>query len=83
MYVRSLALSSHCTANIMATLPERQPLVKGGHSRMPDKLPSTFVSSTVPCIFDNTVILAATHPTVSAANPSIRGRVVHFRFLRL
>ncbi|KAJ5834808.1 hypothetical protein N7447_000834 [Penicillium robsamsonii] len=53
----------------MATLPEKQPLVMGGYARMPDKLPSTFVSSTVPCVFDNTVILAATHPTVSTADP--------------
>ncbi|KGO66075.1 hypothetical protein PITC_056090 [Penicillium italicum] len=57
----------------MATLPERQPFVKGGHARMPDRLPSTFVSSTVPCVFDNTVILAATHPTVSTADPSEDG----------
>ncbi|KAJ5970425.1 uncharacterized protein N7479_000343 [Penicillium vulpinum] len=57
----------------MATLPEKQPLAKSGYARMPDRLPSTFVSSTVPCIFDNTVILAATHPTVSTADPSDDG----------
>ncbi|KAJ5158291.1 uncharacterized protein N7500_007942 [Penicillium coprophilum] len=57
----------------MATPLEKQPLVKGGHARLPDRLPSTFVSSTIPCVFDNTVILAATHPTVSTAGPSDDG----------
>ncbi|CAG8892624.1 unnamed protein product [Penicillium egyptiacum] len=40
---------------------------------MPNRLPSSFVSSTVPCVYDNTVILAATHPTVSTADPSDDG----------
>ncbi|KGO46330.1 hypothetical protein PEX1_022430 [Penicillium expansum] len=57
----------------MATLAERQPLAKGGHARMPDRLPSTFISSTVPCVSENTVILAATHPTVSTACPKDDG----------
>ncbi|KAJ5931511.1 hypothetical protein N7516_006000 [Penicillium verrucosum] len=68
-----IALSPHSTANIMATLPEKQPFVEDRHARMPDKFPSTFVSSTVPYIFDTAAILAATHPTFSTADLSDDG----------
>ncbi|KAJ5405255.1 hypothetical protein N7465_006539 [Penicillium sp. CMV-2018d] len=34
-----------------------QPLVQGGHARQPDKLPSMFISSTVPVVHENTTIL--------------------------
>ncbi|KAJ5800020.1 uncharacterized protein N7518_002088 [Penicillium psychrosexuale] len=33
-----------------------------------DKLPSMFITSTVPVVHDNTIILAATHPTLSTAD---------------
>ncbi|KAJ5181120.1 hypothetical protein N7491_000675 [Penicillium cf. griseofulvum] len=50
-----------------------QPLVRGGHAHQPDKLPSMFISSTVPAVHENTVILGATHPTLSTANPKEDG----------
>ncbi|KUM59627.1 hypothetical protein ACN42_g7508 [Penicillium freii] len=50
-----------------------QPLVQGGHARQPDKLPSMFISSTVPVVHENTIILGATHPTLSTANPKDDG----------
>lgn len=37
--------------------------------RSPSDLPSTFTSSTVPYIYENTIILAATHPSISSAHP--------------
>ncbi|OQD60005.1 hypothetical protein PENPOL_c033G05597 [Penicillium polonicum] len=46
-----------------------QPFVQGGHARQPDKLPSMFKSSTVPVVHENTIILGATHPTLSTASP--------------
>jgi hypothetical protein len=32
-----------------------------------------FVSNTLPCIHDNTIILAATHPNLTTANPKYNG----------
>ncbi|KAJ6094503.1 hypothetical protein N7467_002016 [Penicillium canescens] len=57
----------------MTSQPPKQPLVQGGHSRLLRKLPSMFVSNTLPCIHDNTIILAATHPNLSTANPKEDG----------
>ncbi|KAJ9491303.1 hypothetical protein VN97_g1945 [Penicillium thymicola] len=53
--------------------PPYQPLVRDGHTREPDKLPSMFISSTVPVIDENTIILGATHPTLSTADPQDDG----------
>ncbi|KAJ5827501.1 hypothetical protein N7447_004264 [Penicillium robsamsonii] len=50
-----------------------QPFVRGGHTDQPDKLPSMFMSSTVPVVHENTIILGATHPTLSTANPKDDG----------
>ncbi|KAJ5039198.1 hypothetical protein NUH16_008979 [Penicillium rubens] len=49
------------------------PLVRGGHARQPDKLPSMFISSTVPVVHENTIILGVTHPTLSTASPKDDG----------
>ncbi|KAJ5838928.1 uncharacterized protein N7525_004116 [Penicillium rubens] len=58
----------------MATsIESHQPLVRGGHARQPDELPSMFVSSTVPVVYENTIILGATHPTLSTADPKDDG----------
>ncbi|KAJ5513314.1 hypothetical protein N7463_002866 [Penicillium fimorum] len=57
----------------MAAPPEQQPLVKGGHARILERLPSMFVCSTVPSVYDNTIIVAATHPTLATAGPSDDG----------
>ncbi|KAJ5999803.1 hypothetical protein N7481_000212 [Penicillium waksmanii] len=51
----------------MATPVQKQPLVKGGHIKSPDQLPSTFISSTLPCVNRDTIVLAATHPTIATA----------------
>lgn len=52
----------------METPLREQSLVRGGHIKSPSKyLRSTFTSSTLPCICDNTIVLAATHPTVASA----------------
>lgn len=53
--------------------PPYQPLVRGGHARQPDKLPSMFISSTVPVVHENTIILGVTHPTLSTASPKDDG----------
>ena len=53
----------------MASSVQKEPLVKGGHLRSPGKLPSTFTSSTLPVIYKNTIILAATHPSITSADP--------------
>lgn len=37
--------------------------------RSPSDLPPTFTSSKVPYIYENTIILAATHPSISSAHP--------------
>lgn len=53
---------------VMETPLREQSLVRGGHIKSPSKyLRSTFTSSTLPCICDNTIVLAATHPTVASA----------------
>ncbi|KAJ5199552.1 hypothetical protein N7491_009648 [Penicillium cf. griseofulvum] len=57
----------------MASSIEKQPLVKGGHLRSPGKLPSTFPSPTLPVIHKNTIILAATHPSITSADPNDDG----------
>ncbi|CDM31515.1 unnamed protein product [Penicillium roqueforti FM164] len=53
----------------MAGSTQQQPLVKGGHMRSPSDLPATFTSSTVPCVYENTIILATTHPSINSAHP--------------
>ncbi|KAJ5959520.1 uncharacterized protein N7479_006670 [Penicillium vulpinum] len=53
----------------MAFKSSPQPLVQGGHAHQPDELPSMFISSTVPAVDENTIILGATHPTLSTGNP--------------
>ncbi|KKK17294.1 hypothetical protein AOCH_001807 [Aspergillus ochraceoroseus] len=57
----------------MTSQPSKQPLVRGGNTRLLSKLPSMFVSNTLPCIHDNTIILAATHPNVTTADPKHDG----------
>ncbi|CAG8326604.1 unnamed protein product [Penicillium salamii] len=57
----------------MADSTQQQPLVKGGHMRSPSDLPATFTSSTIPCVYENTIILAATHPSIRTAHPSEDG----------
>ncbi|KAI2721018.1 hypothetical protein CBS147332_4258 [Penicillium roqueforti] len=52
----------------MAGSTQQQPLVKGGHMRSPSDLPATFTSSTVPYVYENTIILAATHPSINSAH---------------
>jgi hypothetical protein len=47
----------------------RQPLVKGGHIHNKMWTPSTFNSITPPVVHSNTIIIAATHPTLSTGNP--------------
>ncbi|KAJ5607181.1 hypothetical protein N7537_003800 [Penicillium hordei] len=56
-----------------STSSSYQPLVQGGHAHQPDKLPSMFISSTVPVVHENTIILGATHPTLSTADPTEDG----------
>ncbi|KAJ5222803.1 uncharacterized protein N7469_009043 [Penicillium citrinum] len=51
----------------MAAPVEKEALVKGGHMKSPARLLSTFTSSTLPCIYRDTIVLAATHPTVASA----------------
>ncbi|KOS43337.1 hypothetical protein ACN38_g5742 [Penicillium nordicum] len=50
-----------------------QPLVRGDHAREPNRLSSMFISSTVPVVDENTIILGATHPTLSTADPQEDG----------
>jgi hypothetical protein len=57
----------------MASSVDKEPLVKGGHIQFPGKQPSTFISSTVPCVYENTIILAATHPSITNADPTEDG----------
>ncbi|KAJ5530828.1 hypothetical protein N7527_004221 [Penicillium freii] len=57
----------------MADSTQQQPLVKGGHMRSPSDLPVTYTSSTVPCVYEDTIILAATHPSIKSAHPSRDG----------
>ncbi|CAG8417283.1 unnamed protein product [Penicillium salamii] len=57
----------------MADSTEQQPLVKGGHMRSPSDLPTTFISSTMPVVYENTIILAATHPNLKSAHPKRDG----------
>jgi hypothetical protein len=57
----------------MASSPEKEPLVRGGHARLPDKLPSMFISWTLPCIRKDTIIVGATHPAILNANPKHDG----------
>ncbi|KAJ5669297.1 hypothetical protein N7462_010367 [Penicillium macrosclerotiorum] len=47
----------------------QKPLVVGGHGKNPASLPSLFFSTTVPVIYPNTIIVAATHPNIKTANP--------------
>jgi len=46
---------------------QKQLLVKGGHVKSPGQLPSTFISSTLPCAYSDTIVLAATHSTIANA----------------
>ncbi|KAK3938389.1 hypothetical protein QBC46DRAFT_460248 [Diplogelasinospora grovesii] len=46
----------------------RQPLVRGGHLYDPPRAPKTFISSTLPEVYENTIIVAATHPTVRTSH---------------
>lgn len=55
---------------------QKQPLARGGHVRRPDALPSMFVSSTVPTVHENTIILAATSPTLTTGHPKEDGWIL-------
>ncbi|KAJ5333027.1 uncharacterized protein N7506_006810 [Penicillium brevicompactum] len=57
----------------MADSTQQQPLVKGGHKQSPSDLPATFTSSTMPIVHENTIILAATHPSIRSAHPAQDG----------
>ena len=46
----------------------RQPLVQGGHIRDPSRAMETFISYTLPEIDDNTIVVAAAHPTLHHAH---------------
>jgi hypothetical protein len=50
--------------------------LQGGYARRHDKLPSMFISSTVPIVHGNTIILAATQPTLSTASPQEDGWLI-------
>ena len=50
----------------------RHDLVQGGHRRNATA-PMTFVCDTPPVVFDNTHIVAVTHPTVTTGHPEIDG----------
>ena len=47
----------------------KEPLVKGGNIRDKTRTPLTFNSTTPPEIHSNTIIVAATHPTISTGDP--------------
>ncbi|KAJ6024830.1 hypothetical protein N7540_005627 [Penicillium herquei] len=47
----------------------QKPRVVGGHGKNPALRPSLFFSTTVPVIYSNTIIVAATHPNIKTANP--------------
>ncbi len=51
----------------------REPLVKGGHVRNANAVPMNFLTSAPPVVFDDTYIVAATHPTVNTGDPKDDG----------
>ena len=51
--------------------PERQELACGAHSNLPTT--RTFVTTTLPEIRPDTIVIAATHPTLSQADPTEDG----------
>ncbi|KAJ9191770.1 hypothetical protein DTO166G4_7156 [Paecilomyces variotii] len=51
----------------------RAPLVQGGHIRNPLRVPETFISKTLPEIYDNTIVVAATHPALSSSHATRDG----------
>ena len=50
----------------------RNPLVAGGEYKG-GRPPNTFITHTVPCIHENTIIVAATHPSLHTASPKEDG----------
>ncbi|KXG48187.1 uncharacterized protein PGRI_020570 [Penicillium griseofulvum] len=50
--------------------------LQGGYARRQDKSPSMFISSTVPIVHENTIILAVTQPTLSTAGPQEDGWLI-------
>ncbi|KAJ5383750.1 hypothetical protein N7517_001661 [Penicillium concentricum] len=57
----------------MASTSSYQPLVQGGHALRFDMRPSMFISLTVPVVHENTIIIAATHPTLTTGSPQDDG----------
>lgn len=51
----------------------KQPLVERGHIRDKFRSPLMFNSTTPPVVYSNTIIVAATHPTVSNGSPADDG----------
>ncbi|KAK3360691.1 hypothetical protein B0T25DRAFT_621586 [Lasiosphaeria hispida] len=53
--------------------PERSPLVETGSYKGPSSHPQTFLTHTLPEIHDNTIVVAATSPTVQTGNQTKDG----------
>ncbi|KAK3349124.1 hypothetical protein B0T25DRAFT_481571 [Lasiosphaeria hispida] len=54
-------------------MAERNPLVAGGTHKGLSSLPKTFVTHTFPAIHENTIIVAATHPTIQTGDQTKDG----------
>ncbi|KAJ9374779.1 hypothetical protein DTO282E5_334 [Paecilomyces variotii] len=51
----------------------RAPLVQGGHIRDALRVPEAFISRTLPEVYNNTIVVAATHPALNSTHATSDG----------